>query len=508
MQKNSTIIYNNCIYILSLIIKKYYSKLFGGIVMNRNKPIIKNKKNLIRRIKAAVLAILLITVSGQSLCMSEVNEESVMNSIVNYNRFFIKYKDSKTVIDYFNKKLKAEPKDQFGYLYLSMQYSILNQKNEAIKNLKKAIEIDSTLIKLARRNDNFKNIKDSDEFINLMGTIIKVNGRELGSEEKAVVQNKKVLIPVEPLFKAIGAKVQKLGDKSLIISDKQNTLILKTGKNEVANKKEVVLDNPISGIGGSLFINYADLKKCWKLDVKWIKSSSTIYVRTPSKKPYYTDEQMEWALGLGAITNQMNGHLFNVLGGDLPTKSYIAEIKQSLESAWGVRGRTSAFETIKWLKEEGHSKEFKGFLAYIPDEKYNAFLNDPDEADGTKAFLKFLKQTTSNGSKTLDNYKKNGLMAWDYSRLVHVCGLAYIAGYITYDEAWNEIMEAAKKVQKAYTDWKNFGYQYSLGRYFWSESKDKYNSCNMAVIMLGWYSESPWVMYDWNLNLNKHAADC
>ncbi len=62
-----------------------------------------------------------------------------------------------------------------------------------------------------------------------------------------------------------------------------------------------------------------------------------------------------------------------------------------------------------------------------------------------------------------------GIKAWDLSRVGTIMGFGYAAGYCTYEEALDGMLEAAKIAQQSFGSWEEFNQSYLLGYAYWSE---------------------------------------
>jgi hypothetical protein len=53
-------------------------------------------------------------------------------------------------------------------------------------------------------------------------------------------------------------------------------------------------------------------------------------------------------------------------------------------------------------------------------------------------------------------------------RAIALCRWGYSVNFLTEKEAWEKIMELARKTQAIYQSWEEFGYDYYMGRVFWA----------------------------------------
>lgn len=96
-----------------------------------------------------------------------------------------------------------------------------------------------------------------------------------------------------------------------------------------------------------------------------------------------------------------------------------------------------------------------------------------------------------------------GILAWDFCRYINLSRWAYMAEYITEDEAWAKIIPAAQRLQQSFSSWQEMGENYLIGREFWSyeetqKSGEKYRNIYQKLIS---DASGPWHYSPWDLNL-------
>lgn len=211
-----------------------------------------------------------------------------------------------------------------------------------------------------------------------------------------------------------------------------------------------------------------------------------------AKKETLSDSR-KWALATAAIPKKANGMELDVMGGGASDTDYVALLREMLKNDWDVADRASAMSTIKALREQGHREEF------------DLMLKDISAMDGA-GFARLLAGNARDPElqKRLrlvyaqkDSVGKKSIIAWDYCRLIYLAECSCRAGYLSEQEAWTEIMPAAKVIQSTFSSWREMGENYLLGRRFWSGE----NEPRMVVAnrFLQTEAKSPWVTLPWNL---------
>src|SRR5262249_25386425 len=75
------------------------------------------------------------------------------------------------------------------------------------------------------------------------------------------------------------------------------------------------------------------------------------------------------------------------------------------------------------------------------------------------------------------------------------------------DEAWDQILPAARRLQQTFSSWQEMGWNFIVGREFWAP-QDEYNAATeYAYYELLTRPESPWRRYRWDLALGAGAPD-
>jgi hypothetical protein len=209
-------------------------------------------------------------------------------------------------------------------------------------------------------------------------------------------------------------------------------------------------------------------------------------------------EQKIWALAASAILAAGNNEPHVIISRER-SEEYIQRYRRLLDRSWGIRGRNDLVQTLDWIEQEGHRTEFEQMGAQIADldeEQYKAVLykyrDNPDIYHRIEVVRRYYR---SLGSKSI--------LAWDYCRYINLCRWAYIAGYITEDEAWAKMMPAARRIQQSFNSWQEMGEDYLIGREFWSytetqKSGEKYRNIYQTLVS---DPSGPWHYSKWNLNL-------
>jgi tetratricopeptide (TPR) repeat protein len=346
----------------------------------------------------------------------------------------------------------------------------------------------------------FNDIGTTKEYIGIYGCVVRFNGKEILLKAQPEFIGNSAMIALEDICSQIGCslKIDKktnqytIHNKAITISFRPNNRYAYVNGKKIDMKEKTIYKNncllvPVDFIGSQ-----------FKFSAEWNPSLKTLYIATPDYSQKNIDMQKDWALATSGIIMLANGWKVNIIGGGIPTPTHKDQVKKILMDSWDIDDKNSSMETIQWLKDRGHRVGFtEGYKKYLS-------LSDSDK----KLILKIYE----NRIEEIENflfYKDHGkeigsksLIAWDYCRIIQVAGMSYVCGYLSYDEAWKEIMDAAKVIQKSYSSWEDMARNYMLGGEFWSGDKYYISSRLNAYYWLLENENSPWKKLEWNTMLN------
>ena len=182
----------------------------------------------------------------------------------------------------------------------------------------------------------------------------------------------------------------------------------------------------------------------------------------------------QWAVACGADIAFVNRQYLN----DITTGSSGQDCRRQLSEWWDIDGPDSLKEMIAWLQESGHRieydiiwqtintvsmKEGKAFL-----KKYIA-TNEAEEAvvmerlRNTHDALELFRER-----KLINNGMQPDMLIWDFGRIINLSRTGYDAGYLTYDQALEYIMEGVPMIRRTYTSWKHLSLSYQFARCVWN----------------------------------------
>ncbi len=211
--------------------------------------------------------------------------------------------------------------------------------------------------------------------------------------------------------------------------------------------------------------------------------------------------QKEWALAASAILMEVNNQRHDLLGGEFRSDENIASRRAMLSSWWAIENREDLLETLAWLVDEGHRKEFvetgEMLFALTPDEVATCVARAQEDEELLHQFEIVREFYPRLGSK--------GLLAWDLGRYIALCRWGYFVGYFTEEEAWARIMPAARALRQHFSSWGEMADNYLLGREYWSYSVTKANGAQYRQVVNKLLRDpaSPWSQCPWRTDLDR-----
>lgn len=208
------------------------------------------------------------------------------------------------------------------------------------------------------------------------------------------------------------------------------------------------------------------LKSSWIEHISKRESENN-YTIDLSVIPQFITEK-EWALDLTMPLSVMNGIHYATLKPlrKNETENELEYWKGFLRQTWGINSREEYFSTFDDICASGQSNSYTELLDLL--EQNAAFT--PLQI----ALHLNLEQFQCNRMyfvlATKDWLGERSLRAWDLGRMVILTRWAYGAGFITEDEAWQQILPIAKSLRNMYHSREDFLASYIGGRGFFGSS--------------------------------------
>lgn len=214
--------------------------------------------------------------------------------------------------------------------------------------------------------------------------------------------------------------------------------------------------------------------------------------------------EQKFALNIGAILSEQRRAFCNTLGTGEKPRTLIS----GLAKHWGINSPSSAKKTLDWLLSEGHRTFYPNVLDSMKyDDKQTlaeyicSFVDDEEVGTQLFRFTENLKSTKKDLAEFEVVRSNNDFMvditAWDTGRCVGVARMCYEANYLTEEEAWEFIHQAAALSKSVYSSWKEFARSYTIGRAMWSGPCIMLDNIMFFQKNLQEHENSPWLDSPW-----------
>lgn len=207
-----------------------------------------------------------------------------------------------------------------------------------------------------------------------------------------------------------------------------------------------------------------------------------------------------WGLGLSAILTAMNNDPQDTLYRGVSTQEDSDRIAFVMKRDWGIETRQEYLDMLEWLENEGHNAGYMHLhrrLASLSEHDKDLFIAGYSHSEDSqhKAIL---------ARNYLFILEHVGIAAWDQGRYVSLCQWGAATGVFKADEAWQMIMTMARKAQRQYHSWYQYGISYTAGRQYWRGQATRESALNEQEIVrtLTGDPNSSWRSLDWDIPLD------
>lgn len=221
------------------------------------------------------------------------------------------------------------------------------------------------------------------------------------------------------------------------------------------------------------------------------------------------DATVQWFNTCYALLTYQNANDFTLIGGRTNTAENRKKMCNVLESDWSVTDRTSAIETLQWLLESGHRagyeqtiEEFENYgLLDLSLEEYMAICEQSVKKQN--ADFEELAPYFKNIYQAYQNCGDVGVKAWDYCRIMQLCGSYYVAGYFSLQESMEVSLATAQLLQAEFLSWDDLLNSYLHGYYYW-RGDDPEQDGSGSSLRLYYYNklceldENPYAVNAWD----------
>lgn len=157
---------------------------------------------------------------------------------------------------------------------------------------------------------------------------------------------------------------------------------------------------------------------------------------------------------------------------------YDKSVQQELNESWGVLNKKQYENMVAQLFEGMHSKHF----AYDIQSEFGK-----DMVNQLSGLIKKPEEYIWNCNKLVDFRPKKLIWGFDLWRVIPMSRDAFMAGYISEEEAWSKILKASELIYYLFDSHEEFYDNYRLGNAFWSND---FNTTSKRIEMWNYFDKN------------------
>ncbi|MBK8012236.1 MAG: DUF1266 domain-containing protein [Deltaproteobacteria bacterium] len=193
-------------------------------------------------------------------------------------------------------------------------------------------------------------------------------------------------------------------------------------------------------------------------------------------------------MALGAILSTANdeplGAVSTCVKGDLDCENATREL---LREWWEVTSKGELLDSVEWLTTEGHNQAYEALREGI---RRGDISSEPGDDSEMMAMIAAVQEAEK-------AFPKQGILAWDYVRALHLARWGVGAGYLTEAEGWQIVERVDAKMRESFSSYRELGQNYLLGRRFWAKKpkdpNDRYEQIYQKLVQPeGLWARLPW----------------
>jgi len=293
-----------------------------------------------------------------------------------------------------------------------------------------------------------------------------VDGRLIPSDAAPFISKGRTLIPISTVAQTLGARVDwNSNTRTVTIKRADKEIVMIIGDEyATVNGERIKLDVAPVISGGRTFLPIRFVVEQFSQLVDWNQADRTIHITEDMSFAYEDSNLKAWFLGCGAILARVNNWDPYYIGMNPRTASNASRARQTLSASWGVSDRDDLIMTMLEMMFGGHAANFAYdamLVNSLSAAEYNALLEQSGTVD------RYMWRLVKNLSA---KWGDNGIVAWDWFRVLHLAGWGYLGGYLELREAYIFAEAIAEGLQNSFSSWDQATANYMDGYAYWSRT--------------------------------------
>ena len=180
--------------------------------------------------------------------------------------------------------LNLNPNNYLALYDKACIYSLINDQEASLKSLQQVLVMEGRWKEKAIEDKDFDNIRDSEQFRNLTGITVLIDGKAIESDAAPMVVGGRTLVPLRAIFEALGADVEWDGESKTIHCIKDKTAIILQIDNSEAkiNEKLIILDTPATVTNNRTYVPLRFVAESLGATVNWAADTQEVYITSPN----------------------------------------------------------------------------------------------------------------------------------------------------------------------------------------------------------------------------------
>lgn len=254
--------------------------------------------------------------------------------------------------------------------------------------------------------------------------------------------------------------------------------------------------------------------------LRYVQILENVIAQLPEEKPESSLKQadvecdtLQWLNATYAMFVHSTGCDYHLIAGySDESDEGKDDIKRGLEESWGITDRQTTIDTLTWLALEGHVATYSSYIQIIEEngwqdctaEEIGDYLwEDPEVMELSIEDTEWLLRTFGAAKDAYDICGDNGIDAWDYCRIMQICGDCYFAGYLTLEECLTIQLATARVIQHEFDSWQEMNDSYYYGYVFWVDDEFASYFRKAAYDELMEMDDSPYKILDFDMPLEE-----
>ena len=290
-----------------------------------------------------------------------------------------------------------------------------------------------------------------------------LDGQPLAMDVPPEVRDGRTMVPIRAVAEALGADVDwDQGTGRITLTRAGSTVVMTLDSAEAqVDGQSVEMDVAPYALNGRTLIPARYAAEFFGQTVTW--DGETHRADILEDRSVAGGSNLEaWAVAMGAIRGVLDEQDPSRFGQTPRTAGARESFRESLASAWGVKGREELMELIARMTAHGHNDSFQEAAAVALS------LSETDLGDLIAISGETDRYMWPYTKYLAEKWGDKGILAWDLSRMANLAQWGYMAGYLTYGEALEQVRPAAELARETFASWEEFYENYLEGYAWWA----------------------------------------